>query len=225
MSLVRQNETAPQPEEKDDYNDDGDGTAPQPEEKDDYDSDGDVIKGGIKLPYYLLCTFFDVQRRAQELEARVKYINATGTFYIQGGTVLIDNINKMGEKIFDIYDRIRNGEYYAEYDEGDESEDDEGDENDEASEDDPTPQLKKYLGVMGEYEKKVDLDTCFCLPGDGELSAFIDVARAVARRAERSVVHISKKGRLENSHILLYLNCVSDVLFVMARKKGKKGKR
>ena len=79
--------------------------------------------------------------------------------------------------------------------------------------------------VLIEYEKKVDLDSCFCLPGEGELSAFIDVARAVARRAERSVVHVFKKGKLENENILLYLNCVSDVLFVMARKKNKKGKR
>jgi len=58
----------------------------------------------------------------------------------------------------------------------------------------------------------------FYLPGDGRLSALYDVARAVARRAERSVAGLFKGRKARCGEILAYLNCVSDVLFLMARK-------
>lgn len=79
--------------------------------------------------------------------------------------------------------------------------------------------------VVYELEGKTAIKKHFYLPGDNELSAFIDIARTVARRTERSIVELfSKKGE-ENQHILSYLNCLSDVLFLMASRKGKAGKK
>ena len=74
--------------------------------------------------------------------------------------------------------------------------------------------------VMCELENKVDTKDRFYLPGDNELSAVIDITRTVARRAERSVVRLLHEHREENSHLLKYLNCISDVLFLMARDQG-----
>ncbi|MFH1846042.1 MAG: cob(I)yrinic acid a,c-diamide adenosyltransferase [Candidatus Omnitrophota bacterium] len=76
-----------------------------------------------------------------------------------------------------------------------------------------------------EYEKKRNLDACFCLPGGSELSAYLDIVRSVARRAERSVVGLLHGEKSKNENILIYLNCISDILFIMARSCGRKRKR
>lgn len=56
----------------------------------------------------------------------------------------------------------------------------------------------------------------FILPGGHQASAALQVSRAVARRAEREVVALSRQGRT-NPGIAVYLNRLSDLLFVMAR--------
>lgn len=75
--------------------------------------------------------------------------------------------------------------------------------------------------VLFELEGKVKIGRHFYIPGDNELSAFMDIARAVARRAERSVVTLFKKEKINNDDILRYLNCLSDILFMMARKNTR----
>jgi len=76
-------------------------------------------------------------------------------------------------------------------------------------------------GLIYELETKTDIKSHFYLPGDSELTALINIARTVTRRAERSVVELFRKEREKNRHILSYLNCLSDVLFIMVRKKAK----
>lgn len=56
----------------------------------------------------------------------------------------------------------------------------------------------------------------FILPGGSEVASLLHVARAVARRAERRVVAVSRTEPL-NPEILRYLNRLSDLLFVAAR--------
>lgn len=56
----------------------------------------------------------------------------------------------------------------------------------------------------------------FILPGGGTVSAYIHYARVICRRAERSCVALHKEESI-NILILIYLNRLSDVLFVMAR--------
>lgn len=53
----------------------------------------------------------------------------------------------------------------------------------------------------------------FILPGGCEAGALLHLARAVCRRAERRVVDLGSGDRL----VLVYLNRLSDLLFVMAR--------
>ncbi|MDR5708589.1 MAG: cob(I)yrinic acid a,c-diamide adenosyltransferase [Armatimonadota bacterium] len=56
----------------------------------------------------------------------------------------------------------------------------------------------------------------FLLPGGTEAGAWLHLARAVARRAERRVVTLARQEPL-NPEILRYLNRLSDLLFVAAR--------
>jgi cob(I)alamin adenosyltransferase len=67
------------------------------------------------------------------------------------------------------------------------------------------------------YMGRVDLPPKFVIPGGTELSAQLDVARTVLRRAERRIVALERSGALEGSPVLRYVNRASDLLFAMAR--------
>ena len=61
------------------------------------------------------------------------------------------------------------------------------------------------------------LPNAFVVPGANPVSAALDVARGVARRAERRVVALRDGGDEVNETALRYLNRLSDLLFVLAR--------
>ena len=54
-------------------------------------------------------------------------------------------------------------------------------------------------------------------PGRNTSSAALDVARTVCRRAERRVCDLQDAGQLQNAEIIVYLNRLSDVLWLLAR--------
>jgi len=56
----------------------------------------------------------------------------------------------------------------------------------------------------------------FILPGGSPAAAHLHVARTIARRAERLVVSLAAAAEI-NQACLIYLNRLSDLLFVMAR--------
>ena len=59
----------------------------------------------------------------------------------------------------------------------------------------------------------------FVLPGGSPKAASLHVARTVCRRAERSVVRLTREARVAGGgQILSYLNRLSDLLFVLARQ-------
>jgi cob(I)alamin adenosyltransferase len=63
----------------------------------------------------------------------------------------------------------------------------------------------------------------FILPGGSPGAAQLHVARTVCRRAERHLVTLSRQEAI-GSHVLPYVNRLSDALFVMARYENlKKG--
>ena len=64
---------------------------------------------------------------------------------------------------------------------------------------------------------EVDLPPKFVIPGGTQLSAQLDVARSVLRRAERRIVALSESEPLGKSALLGYVNRASDLLFAMAR--------
>jgi cob(I)alamin adenosyltransferase len=54
-------------------------------------------------------------------------------------------------------------------------------------------------------------------PGANLNSAALDVARSTCRRAERRVFDLQAEGELANEEILIFLNRLSDLLWLMAR--------
>lgn len=61
------------------------------------------------------------------------------------------------------------------------------------------------------------LPNAFVVPGANPVSACLDAARSVARRAERRAVELRDAGATVNDVVLRYLNRLSDLLFVLAR--------
>ncbi len=61
----------------------------------------------------------------------------------------------------------------------------------------------------------------FIVPGGCELAARLHLARTVCRRAERSVVRVSRAVATD-MHILMYLNRLSDWLFALARVANRR---
>jgi len=61
----------------------------------------------------------------------------------------------------------------------------------------------------------------FILPSGSKLGALLHQARTVCRRAERCVVRLSEKEEI-NDQIQIYLNRLSDYLFLAAREVNRK---
>jgi cob(I)alamin adenosyltransferase len=60
-------------------------------------------------------------------------------------------------------------------------------------------------------------------PGATQNSAALDLARTICRRAERRVCALQEAGELRNSEIVIYLNRLSDLLWLFARWVETKG--
>ncbi len=60
----------------------------------------------------------------------------------------------------------------------------------------------------------------FVLPGGSELNTWLHLARTVCRRAERRCVSLSHISEID-THIVIYLNRLSDALFVWSRWTNK----
>lgn len=71
-------------------------------------------------------------------------------------------------------------------------------------------------GLIDRYDGEAPALTHFILPGGSPLAAQLHLARTVCRRAERSAIAASGKEML-NPEAIVYLNRLSDLLFVMAR--------
>jgi cob(I)alamin adenosyltransferase len=71
--------------------------------------------------------------------------------------------------------------------------------------------------TIDRYMDRVDLPPKFVISGGTTLSAQLDTARTVIRRAERRVVALKEDGQLASDAVLRYLNRASDLVFAMAR--------
>jgi len=76
--------------------------------------------------------------------------------------------------------------------------------------------VAEFERVMDSAELELPPLRAFVLPGGTPKAAALHVARAVCRRAERSVVHLSHAEAVPGL-FLVYLNRLSDLLFTLAR--------
>jgi len=73
-------------------------------------------------------------------------------------------------------------------------------------------------GLINTIEKELPPITTFFISGGTELAALFDVARTMARRAERRVVAVVEGGeRKMGDHSRAFLNRLSSILYALAR--------
>jgi cob(I)alamin adenosyltransferase len=81
-----------------------------------------------------------------------------------------------------------------------------------------TPEMAAELeGLIDRYMDRVELPPKFVIPGGTQLSAQLDLARAVLRRAERRTVALDAEGGLASGELLRFLNRASDAAYAMAQ--------
>ena len=76
--------------------------------------------------------------------------------------------------------------------------------------------------ILDLEEKKGLRIRCFQLPGASSASSVLDISRTIARRLERRVTTLGRKKFLSNKCILIYLNRLSDLLYLLARFSSTK---
>lgn len=74
--------------------------------------------------------------------------------------------------------------------------------------------------LMDECQKELTPLKSFVLPGGGRVGGFLHQARTVCRRAERSVLALSRVEDI-GERPLMYVNRLGDLLFVLSRWVGK----
>jgi cob(I)alamin adenosyltransferase len=80
----------------------------------------------------------------------------------------------------------------------------------------PETRIAELEAVIDRCDNEMPELTHFVLPGGSAKAAHLHQARTVARRAERSVVTLHRTAEVP-PEILVYLNRLSDLLFVLAR--------
>jgi cob(I)alamin adenosyltransferase len=81
-----------------------------------------------------------------------------------------------------------------------------------------TPEMTARLDrIVQEIESQNVSFKGWSTPGENTASAALDVARAICRRAERRVCALQEAGQPGNVEILVFLNRLSDALWLMAR--------
>jgi len=71
--------------------------------------------------------------------------------------------------------------------------------------------------LLAETEAAVELPHEFVVPGETRLSAALELARTVVRRAERRAVSIGRAEPVPGDQVVPYLNRLGDLLWVLAR--------
>jgi len=77
--------------------------------------------------------------------------------------------------------------------------------------------------TIDHYNQFLSPLTSFVLPGGSMLSSKCHLARTIVRRAERSVCMLANKQTI-NHCVVIYLNRLSDLMFVLARYLNDQGK-
>ena len=94
-----------------------------------------------------------------------------------------------------------------------------------------TPPSRKRVDVAkGRFQPELILApqlaplNSFVLPGGSPLAAALHVSRTIVRRAERDVVQLVHNEPETSGQTVIYLNRLSDLLFVIARVANQQGK-
>jgi cob(I)alamin adenosyltransferase len=88
-----------------------------------------------------------------------------------------------------------------------------------------TGHVERLEGIIDGLESELTPLTNFILPGGSPSAAQLHLARTVCRRAERLVVRLARQpGSVVPPILIVYLNRLSDLLFVLARAVNQRAK-
>lgn len=79
------------------------------------------------------------------------------------------------------------------------------------------PMLTGVEDILRDAESRMTMPREFVVPGETRLSAALELARTVMRRAERRVIGLARSGETIGPWVVPYLNRVADLLWVLAR--------
>ncbi|HEY3913168.1 MAG TPA: cob(I)yrinic acid a,c-diamide adenosyltransferase [Verrucomicrobiae bacterium] len=86
-----------------------------------------------------------------------------------------------------------------------------------------TPEMTAKLdAIVREIESQNVSFKDWATPGGNPAAAALDVARVTCRRAERRVCALREVGQVQNAEIIVFLNRLSDALWLMARRAEEK---
>jgi cob(I)alamin adenosyltransferase len=71
--------------------------------------------------------------------------------------------------------------------------------------------------VLAETEAAIELPREFVVPGETRLSAALELARTIIRRAERRAISIRRAEPVADDHLVPYLNRLADLVWILAR--------
>ena len=81
-----------------------------------------------------------------------------------------------------------------------------------------TKQMVEVLEKDIDYlTEKNGIPEFFVVPGENSISSKFDWCRVVSRRAERRTVTWKEVNRINDTHVVVYLNRLSDLLWMLAR--------
>jgi len=81
--------------------------------------------------------------------------------------------------------------------------------------------VSEFEQIMDSAEQELSPLGAFVLPAGTPIAASLHLARTVCRRAERSVVHLAH-GEAVPELFVIYLNRLSDLLFILARLANRR---
>ncbi len=81
---------------------------------------------------------------------------------------------------------------------------------------------KKLEKQIDKWEGELPVQKNFIYYGGSPRASLIFYARALCRRAEREIVSLNQQSTIKNQQLLIYLNRLSDYLFMMARSENNK---
>ena len=83
------------------------------------------------------------------------------------------------------------------------------------------PVTKEMTARLDSLAKEIESQNVsfkgWATPGETKNAAALDLARTICRRAERRVFDLKDAGELPNAEILVFLNRLSDLLWLLAR--------
>ena len=77
--------------------------------------------------------------------------------------------------------------------------------------------VEEAEALIDRYMSEVTLPPKFVIPGGNLISAHLDVARTVIRRAERRVSTLVEEGEIASETLVHFVNRASDLAYAMAR--------